>query len=37
MHDVIKTHKNYYIVLDFCNGGDLKNLIDTYNALKMNI
>jgi serine/threonine protein kinase len=37
LHDVIKTHNNYYIVLDYCNGGNLKNLILTYNMLKMNI
>ena len=28
MQKAIKTEKRYYIMMEFCNGGDLKELMD---------
>ena len=28
LHDTFKTERHFYLILDFCNGGDLEGLLE---------
>lgn len=34
LHDTIKTKNHFYLIVDFCNGGDLEELLETRTILK---
>lgn len=34
LHDVIKTSNHFYLIVDFCNGGNLEDLLEHRLILK---
>lgn len=34
LHDTIKTANHFYLIIDYCNGGDLEELLESRGLLK---